>query len=316
MSLSLDQRREDGGKGAVLLYYTDATTTDWTAGIPACPTSPLRPMSVRGGCRIIVIARLRKPRRGRQRCLRSSPLTTIEMKLKTLSQLTVILLIAYALKSFYSTATVDDLRWILAPTTFLVELISGDRFTFESLAGYMSSDHTFLIAASCSGVNFLMISFLVLTLGKLWRERAMSWAFLPIAALGAYSTTLIANTFRIVIALQMHASNFQFAGFDAEELHRIEGIIVYFVFLLLLFIAGERIGERNFAKTLTHRSAYLLFIYYAVTLGIPIMRGGFRDAGFWEHAGFVVVVPLLFVIPLWIFSVTKRIRAVGKASAT
>ena len=233
--------------------------------------------------------------------------------LKTLTQLVAILATAYALKSFYSTATVNDLRWILAPTTFLVELVSGNQFTFESHAGYMSDDHSFLIAASCSGVNFLMISFLVLTLGKLWRERTMSWMFLPIAALAAYTTTLIANTVRIFIALQMHASNFQFAGFDPEELHRIEGIVVYFLFLLLLFVVSEKMGQReisieSFAKTLTHRSAYLLVIYYAVTLGIPVLRGSYRDSGFWEHAGFVVVIPLLFVIPLWILSVASRRR--------
>ena len=236
----------------------------------------------------------------------------MKTRLKTLSQLAVILAAAYALKSFYSAATVNDLRWILAPTTFLVELVSGDRFTFESLAGYMNSDHTFLIAASCSGVNFLMIAFLVLTLGKLWREREMSWMFLPFSAVVAYSTTLIANTVRIVIALQMHASNFQFDSFNAEELHRIEGIVIYFLFLLLLFIVSEKVGQReisidSFAKTLTHRSAYLLAIYYAVTLGIPIMRGSYRDSGFWEHAVFVLFVPLLFVIPFWIFSATKRI---------
>ena len=226
--------------------------------------------------------------------------------LKILVQLTAILGTAYTLKSFYSTATVNDLRWILAPTTFLVETITGQSFTFESHAGYMSSDHTFLIAASCSGVNFLMISFLVLTLGKLWRERKMSWTFVPLAALAAYSTTLLANTVRIVIALWMHASNFQIAGFDSDELHRIEGIVVYFLFLLLLFIAGERLGSTridSFTTSLTRRSAYLLVIYYAVTLGIPIVRGGYREAEFWQHASVVMVVPLLFIITLWVYSV-------------
>ena len=238
-------------------------------------------------------------------CPRSSPLTsskTMKTNLKTLTQLIVILAAAYALKSFYSTATVNDLRWILAPTTFLVELISGERFTFESHAGYMSSDHTFLIAASCSGVNFLMISFLVLTLGKLWRERTMSWAFLSIAGLAAYSTTLIANTVRIVIALQMHANNFEVAGFDSEELHRIEGIVVYFVFLLLLFLAAEKFSVEAIAS----RSKYMLIIYYGVTLGIPLVRGSYRDAEFWQHAGFVLLIPLVFIIPLVTYSAIRN----------
>ena len=59
----------------------------------------------------------------------------------------------------YSTATPDQLRWILAPTTLLVELFSQKSFEFESYTGYMSSDHTFVIAAPCAGVNFLITAF-------------------------------------------------------------------------------------------------------------------------------------------------------------
>src|SRR5689334_5204226 len=72
------------------------------------------------------------------------------------AQLAVVVLCALALKFYYSTATPNELRWILAPTTALVELLSGRSFEFESFTGYMSSDHTFVIAVSCAGVNFLI----------------------------------------------------------------------------------------------------------------------------------------------------------------
>ena len=90
-------------------------------------------------------------------------------KLNLSLKLAAILLVAFALKYYYSTATVNELRWILAPTTFLVELLTWSNFTFESHAGYMSADRTFLIAAPCAGVNFLIIAFLMLAVGKLWR---------------------------------------------------------------------------------------------------------------------------------------------------
>ena len=80
------------------------------------------------------------------------------------AQLVIVLLCAVVVKLYYSTTGVNQLRWILAPTTFVVELISGSRFEFESYAGYMSSDRKFLIAASCAGVNFLITSFLMLSL--------------------------------------------------------------------------------------------------------------------------------------------------------
>ena len=67
---------------------------------------------------------------------------------KQLAQLIVVLLCALTLKQYYSTANVNELRWILAPTTVLVELVSGSRFEFESYAGYINSDRSFVIAAN------------------------------------------------------------------------------------------------------------------------------------------------------------------------
>jgi hypothetical protein len=39
-------------------------------------------------------------------------------------------------------------------------------------------------------------------------------------------------------------------------------------------------------------------IYYATTLGIPLVNGAYRQyASFWEHFAFVLVLPLLLVLP-------------------
>src|SRR5688572_11319540 len=56
-----------------------------------------------------------------------------------MAQLVAVLAGALSLKSYYSTATVNQLRWILAPTTTVVEIITGSRFHFEAHAGYMKS---------------------------------------------------------------------------------------------------------------------------------------------------------------------------------
>jgi hypothetical protein len=48
------------------------------------------------------------------------------------AQLALVALCALALKQYYSTATANELRWILAPTTFIVEFLSGRSCEFES----------------------------------------------------------------------------------------------------------------------------------------------------------------------------------------
>ena len=49
-----------------------------------------------------------------------------------IAQWGVILVCALALKLYYSSASANELRWILAPTTLFVELLSGVSFKFES----------------------------------------------------------------------------------------------------------------------------------------------------------------------------------------
>ena len=217
------------------------------------------------------------------------------------AQLAVVLLCALALKFYYSNATADELLWILAPTTAMVELLSGRSFAFESYTGYMSSDHRFVIAVPCAGVNFLITAFLMLGLRRLWRERlqGVSWSFLPLTATLAYVTTLIANTTRIWVALEIQRRSVEVDGLSGNQLHRLEGIVIYFGFLLLLFMLSERM------ETAKPRTALLfpLGIYYATTLGIPLLNGSYRQGiPFWEHFGFVLVLPLIVMIPFVILA--------------
>lgn len=229
----------------------------------------------------------------------------------TIAQLALILAAAFALKYFYSTASVNDLRWILAPTAFLVEAITGTQFRFESQAGYLSDDRTFLIAQACSGVNFLIIAFLVLAIGNLRRAwpRSVRWRSVLVAAGIAYFVTLAANTARIVVALETRELDF---GYDYEEVHRVEGIIIYFGSLLLLFLASEKhaaIDRRGRQVSRGWQVAIPLLIYYGVTVGIPLAGGAFRDATFWNHALAVFVTSTILMLPFLILYVAKAVES-------
>jgi exosortase K len=265
------------------------------------------------------------------------------------AQLVVVLLCALGLKLHYSTASANQLRWILAPTTVLVELVSGARFEFESYAGYSSSDHTFLIAASCAGVNFLITSFLMLSLRRLWRIRSQNgsthhesaWRFIPIAALFAYLTTLVANTVRISDSLQMRKLPPEIGWLSPNQLHRFEGVFIYFGFLLLSFVLSEKLNYRTASgpgsprgqqgsspesdRMLIIRSEnstepgnrsgffrqalFPLLIYYITTLGIPLAYGvyhrGAAAKDFREHSVFVLLTPLFLILVIAAFRFSR-----------
>jgi exosortase K len=236
----------------------------------------------------------------------------MNQRTKWSAQLVVVLLCTLALKLYYSTASPDQLRWILAPTTALVELLSGRSFEFESYAGYMSSDHTFLIAASCAGVNFMITAFLMLSLRSLFRERLkpLSWRFLPMAALFAYLATVIANTVRICFALRLQKLPNEISSLSRGQLHRLEGILVYFGFLFLLFMLTETTHSKR-VSDFVRLARFPLLIYYSTTLAVPLANGAYRQGTeFWEHFVFVLVVPLIFVLPILLFRVTfaRRIQ--------
>lgn len=215
---------------------------------------------------------------------------------KAAAQFVVVLLLAGLLKLHYATASVNDLRWVLWPTSVLVECITGTKFAFEPHAGYMSTDRSFLIAGSCAGVNFLVAAFLMLSLGRLWKSRGdgLSWISVPATALLAFTLTIVANTARISSALWLISAPHSFAGMTRDEIHRLDGILIYFGILLLVFVISDR-SDKGDSLGRLRRFLFPLAIYYAVTLAIPLANGAFLRGGFWRHAAFVVAVPVLLV---------------------
>jgi exosortase K len=219
-------------------------------------------------------------------------------KLNYSAKWAAVVLLAAALKLYYSSAGVDDLRWILAPTACLVELTTGLGFYFEAHVGYMSIDRTFLIALPCSGVNFLIVAFLTLSLRRLLGDN-VTWRSLGFAVVIAFVATIVANTARISVAIQLRDLAPALDWLEPEDLHRLEGIAVYFAALLVLYFVDERADQRSRSRYTDRTSnplwRYLLplGVYYAVTLGIPIANGAYKQGSeFWRHSLFVVFAPM------------------------
>ena len=75
------------------------------------------------------------------------------------------------LKLFYSRAGSDELRWILAPTARWAGSLGGIPFAYEAQRGYVNHELRFIIAASCSGVQFMLVSMAALIYGCIHRMK-------------------------------------------------------------------------------------------------------------------------------------------------
>ena len=117
----------------------------------------------------------------------------------------------------------------------------------------------------------------------------------------AYLVTLIANTTRIAIALRLQRMPAQVSWLNPNQVHRFEGIFIYFGFLLLLFVVGEKMSSEK-TSGLFRQSFFPLLVYYATTLGIPLANGAYRQGTeFWEYSIFVLLIPLVLILPIAAF---------------
>lgn len=155
-------------------------------------------------------------------------------------------LIAWALKRHYADASADDLWWILTPTAWLAGVITATPFAMQPGEGFLSRDRLFLIEKSCAGVNFIIAAFGMLMFALFHRVASpLSAARLLASSLvTAYLVAVTVNAVRIAIAMWLAAHPIARSTLSAAEVHRIEGIVVYFGGLVLLYELTQRFDRR------------------------------------------------------------------------
>jgi exosortase K len=158
----------------------------------------------------------------------------------------VAVLVAWGLKRHYADARADDLWWILSPTACLVGATTGATFMMQPGEGYFSRECLFLIEKSCAGVNFMIAAFVMLVVALAHRARSGASAAHVIGAslLASYSAAVVVNTVRITVAMWLGAHPATLSGFSAADIHRVEGITVYFAGLVLLYEVVQRLDRR------------------------------------------------------------------------
>ena len=155
-------------------------------------------------------------------------------------------LIAFAMKRHYSDARADDLEWILSPTAQLAGAMTRTTFTLQPQEGYFSRDRLFLIEKSCAGINFMVAAFGMLMLALLHRAGSGRSAarVLGVSLLASYLAVVLVNAVRIAIAIWLAAHPVATSTFSAADVHRVEGIVVYFGGLVLLYELAQRLDRR------------------------------------------------------------------------
>jgi len=209
-----------------------------------------------------------------------------------LGVLAVVALTAYALKRHYADASTDALSWILMPTAQFVSVVTGVAFTAVPGEGYFSTERMFLIEKACAGVNFMIAAFAMVAFALLHHARSFrgSVAVVGLSLLASYVAAIVVNAVRIVIAMWLAAQPLLWTTLNAADIHRIEGIAVYFGGLLLLYTLVQRLDRGEFTYALP------LGCYYLVTLGVPLVNGTRAGDAFFAHAAIVLFLPPVLIL--------------------
>ena len=158
------------------------------------------------------------------------------MKTKVLA-LGLALAVIWGLKRHYADSRADDLLWILRPTAALVGAVTNTTFAIEPGQGFLSRDRLFLIEKSCAGINFMIAAFGMLAFAL--RRRISSCVsgagVLGLSLISSYVAAVAVNAARITVAMWLGAHPGAVSTLSAAQLHRVEGIIVYFAGLVLLY---------------------------------------------------------------------------------
>jgi exosortase K len=160
--------------------------------------------------------------------------------------LTVVVLAIWGMKRYYADARADDLWWILSPTARLAGVMTGTAFAMTPGEGYFSHERLFLIEKSCAGINFMIAAFGMVTFALFHRvgSRVSGARVLGASLLASYSAAVLVNAARIAIAMWLAAHPVAASTFTAAQVHRLEGITVYFGGLMLLYELVQRVDRR------------------------------------------------------------------------
>ena len=170
-----------------------------------------------------------------------------------LSVLALAALVAFGLKRHYSAASADDLWWILTPTARVVGAVTGVSFVAIPSEGHVSHERLFVIEKSCAGINFMVAAFgmLILALRHRIRSGRSALCVLAVSLAAGYAAAIVVNAARITIALWLAGRPPMFASLSQAEVHRIEGIVVYFGGLMLLCELARRVDRTALAARIS-----------------------------------------------------------------
>ncbi len=139
------------------------------------------------------------------------------------------------LKLIYSNADNNQVFILLKPLDKIVGFILDSHSIYNNDIGFFHEKLNITIDKSCSGFNFLLLSFILLyfSLLKNLKSHFFKISAIPVTLFFAYSFTLFVNASRVLTAIFIEKNT----NLNYAWLHEAEGVFIYLSFLITLYIS-------------------------------------------------------------------------------
>jgi len=159
----------------------------------------------------------------------------VKPQIKSPATLVTAGLIFVGCKLYFPLANFAFFTFLLWPVAQITGTVIGLPMDYLPGTGYYFSNYNVLIDKSCSGYNFLLLSFMIfvffLTL-KLKTRIPAFWT-ISISLFLSYVLTLLANTSRILISMLFTKNSFFFEWVDSRILHESIGVFCFLSFVIV-----------------------------------------------------------------------------------
>lgn len=149
--------------------------------------------------------------------------------------------ICILLKLYYSISDNSGLFFLLKPTDKIIEIVLNSSSQVMNNGGFFHAKLNILIDKSCSGFNFLIITFIMLSfaVSKILNSRTKKVLSFLILLVISYILTILVNSSRILLSVFLNNSVTKLFDYQLSWLHQAEGSFIYLFFLILIYLSAD-----------------------------------------------------------------------------
>ena len=251
----------------------------------------------------------------------------------------IAIIITFVIKYISRINDSDAFIGILAPTARWASAISGISFEYLPHMGYVNHFHQFLIAPACSGIRFMLLTFLMCIFSFLYQieNTRKGYLWFIFSAGFSYVSTIFVNGIRIIasiyVPIQLESWKLMDGWLNQDRLHTIIGTTVYFSSLLIIYLIADFICIRIFIQSqsdklittmpqnnnLTHSNGFMSIVdtiivpsfwYLLIVLALPLLSRIYHNdwAGFGQYATLIICTCSSVMLIILIILMRRLIR--------